>query len=69
MSRSDLVHDSQTLLRSNYQCTPKRGRSGKKNGQSDTVDVDDAGDTRMKRVKLRLAYSGMFSSILLEAAQ
>ena len=69
MSHSDLGHDSQTLLCPNHQCTPKRGRSDKKNElESDTADVDGPGDTRVKRVKLRLAC-GVFPCTLFETAQ
>ena len=45
----------------------KRGRTGKENEQISTVDGNDAGGTRVKRVKLRLA-NGMFSGTLSETA-
>ena len=42
----------------------------KENEQSSTAVGGEAGDTRtIKRVKLRLTRSGMFSGILLETAQ
>ena len=45
----------------------KRDHAGKENERISTADGNDAGGTRVKRVKLRLAY-GIFSDTLSETA-